>query len=918
MTMSRLFKRTLLIMLLLFGVIANVTSLFSGWQLYTRLSQEYRARAVAIAQGIAAGSVEVFLGQEAASIQAALDQFRDTPGVAYLLVTNGQGQIVAHTCVPQPPGSVRALLEQVAARRQPVQGDEPATLVSTLDDYLDVSAPILAGQAGFVHVGMSRQDIRDSILDVFLDIQLLTLVIFLGAAVAAYVLVGKISRPLAKLSQYAQRLARREFDATVEIDSRDEVGMLAATMTAMSHELSEHVSSLQLAVEQATRESADALAYLSAVIENLADGLLLMDQQGKVTQANPACASLFAQDPAQLLGRTCRDLLGLEPRDLLSSAAGQARRLLGLARADGSALWLEAAASLVKMGGRPSVICILRDVTARRLVEDKLEQARGQLEQRVRERTAALARANQDLQEEVAERAQAEEALRQSQERFRSLCESAPDIIFTLDPEARITYVNPAWQRLLGYPAPEALGRSLLDFVQPGEVSPFAEQLAAIVKEGRTLTNLSRLLIHQDGTVRAFNASAAPYLASQGLPLGIVGTLKDVTEHRLLEAQLLHAQKMEAVGTLAGGVAHEFNNILMTIKGYTQLAAMRGLDEKTSAEYLRKVDKSCQRAAALTSKMLTFSRLDVGEKAPARLNHILASVSQFLHQALPPSIQLQTKPTLELDWVQANSSQLEQVILNLALNARDAMAGSGVITLASLRRDLDQAQAAQLGLPTGAYVEAMVQDTGQGMTQEVLNHIFEPFFTTKEPGKGTGLGLSVAYSIVESHGGKIVAESCPGDGATFRVLLPAQDPPAEPQAQTRKPAKPPSGQGQRVLAVDDEPELRDIVRQVLEAHNYQVRTAGHGLQALEKYQQALERGEPFHLVILDLAMPVMDGKECLDRLLALDPRARVILATGHAGEASADQAWQQKAKAILLKPFDLRSLLTTVRGALLD
>ncbi len=516
------------------------------------------------------------------------------------------------------------------------------------------------------------------------------------------------------------------------------------------------------------------------------------------------------------------------------------------------------------------------------------------------------------------QRARSGQALEESEQRFRSLAENAPDIIYTLAEDGSINYVNPAWRKLLGHRPSEVLGRYFVDLCRPQDTGQMVRLFKRIRDHRLTISEYRGVLPHKDGHPCHFSMSAGPNFDSQGAVSGMVGILKDIGAQMELEAQLRHAQKMEAVGTLAGGVAHEFNNALMAIRGYSQLLGMLPDLPARAASHLARIDQSCARAAALTSKMLTFTRMEVGEQVAVDLNQVAQGICQLLDQTTSPLIEVVLEAQPGLPKVLGDAAQLEQVLFNLALNARDATLGPGRITFTTGLVTLDkEATGQQPWLGPGEYVQVEVADTGRGMPPEVLERVFDPFYTTKEPGKGTGLGLSVAYSIVRGHGGHISARSAPERGSRFILLLPVLDDgqaPAEPPLQPSRPCA--RGGRERLLVVDDEPSLREIARDMLEAFAYQVETAAHGREALEIYARGIAEGRPFDLVLLDLAMPVMDGLECLRRLRRQHPSAKVLVTSGYGGEVATSFPLEARPQGVLAKPYDLPSLLERVRRVL--
>jgi two-component system cell cycle sensor histidine kinase/response regulator CckA len=407
-----------------------------------------------------------------------------------------------------------------------------------------------------------------------------------------------------------------------------------------------------------------------------------------------------------------------------------------------------------------------------------------------------------------------------------------------------------------------------------------------------------------------------------GVLLGVIQCIQDVTDEDRLQRQLMHAEKMQSIGTLASGMAHEFNNILAAIRGYAQLVVMKLGSEHPTMRYLHEVDVSCQRAASLTQRMLAFSRADIGKQLPIKVNELLEGVCQLLRQTMPPEIEFDLDLQRGLPFVLADPNQMEQVIINLAVNARDAIPNGGTIRLRSRllnsAEDLaDSVSADPTAAGSGPYVEIQVEDNGTGMAAEVMERVFDPFFTTKEPGKGTGLGLYIVYSILKSHRGWVKPESAVGQGTRFRLFLPVLEDPA-----VKVPAPyPPEereklcGQGESVLVVEDEAPLRGLLQETLTAHGYGVTLAEDGVQAIQQCQRAIDGRAPFDVVVLDLAMPVMRGEDCLHHLLDLDPCLRVLLISGLPDEIP--QATLHR-HALLRKPFQLQAFLGELRTVLVQ
>ncbi len=369
---------------------------------------------------------------------------------------------------------------------------------------------------------------------------------------------------------------------------------------------------------------------------------------------------------------------------------------------------------------------------------------------------------------------------------------------------------------------------------------------------------------------------------------------------------------MEAIGTLAGGIAHDFNNLLTVVLGFSELLLI-GKDQRdpTYAD-IQKIHHAARNGADLVRRILTFSRKTEIKPRPLNLNHEIEQVIRVLTRTIPKMIKIDLVLSDELGHVNADPTQVEQVLMNLAVNAKDAMPDGGRLTIATENVVLDEEYCRlHLGVQPGDYVMLSVSDTGQGMDEKILQHIFEPFYTTKETGRGTGLGLAMVYGIVEQHGGHVTCFSEPGTGTTFTIYLPAIPIEAGPENQASKAVVP---QGtETILLVDDEDFVRDLGKRILERSGYRVHVATNGKEALRVYKQERDK---ISLVILDLIMPEMGGTKCLEELLKIAPHVKVIIASGYAADGQMQETIESSAKAFVSKPYDIRGLLRTVRQVL--
>jgi two-component system cell cycle sensor histidine kinase/response regulator CckA len=516
--------------------------------------------------------------------------------------------------------------------------------------------------------------------------------------------------------------------------------------------------------------------------------------------------------------------------------------------------------------------------------------------------------------EDITARRSAVEALASSEARFRSLCASSPLGIFRSDAEGSVTYANPRVLQIFGLSESEGLGHGWLARVHPEDapdvVVGWRESLAA----GRDYAREYRLLM-ADGAVRWVRCQAAPLLDRSGTLIGTVGTIDDITERRALESQLRQASKMEAVGRLAGGVAHDFNNLLTVISANTAFVAADLPASSQAAMDLAQVEEATRRAAALTRQLLAFSRKQVLRPRRVDLNETVRELERMLRRLIGEQVSIHTRLDPQVWPVNADPSQLEQVLMNLVVNARDAMPDGGVVRIATANVELDEAHVALCaGMRAGHYVSLTVADDGVGIPPALVPHVFEPFFTTKELGKGTGLGLATVYGIVKQSAGHVTVESEMGKGTTFTVLLPRHD--ALPSAPLEG-AGSLRGGNETVLLVEDEVAVRAALRRMLTRHGYRVLQAGDGAEALRVWTAARVRGT-VDIVLVDAVMPVLSGQELIAALRAEQPDAKVVLMTGYTHDMAEVTAALTRggASGFLQKPIAEEALLEQVRRVL--
>ena len=516
---------------------------------------------------------------------------------------------------------------------------------------------------------------------------------------------------------------------------------------------------------------------------------------------------------------------------------------------------------------------------------------------------------------DITERKKAEERLRAGEERFRMLAETIEDVFWITDTaKDRMVYISPAYEKIWGrscrslYEAP----RSWLDAVHPGDRPRVLD--AARTKQANGSYDEEYRICRPDGQVRWVRDRAFPVRDDRGEIEMVVGVARDITERRELEEQLRQSQKMEAIGQLAGGTAHDFNNILSVIMMQSQLAAMIQNTPPEVQQGLQQILAAAERAASLTRQLLLFSRKQVMQLQNLDLNAIVISLARMLRRLIGEDIDLQIQLHKAPLRTHADAGMVDQVILNLAVNARDAMPAGGRLLIETAEKVVDEAMArVNPEVRPGRYVWLGVSDTGTGIAPEILPRIFEPFFTTKDPGKGTGLGLATVYGIVKQHQGWVQVHSRPGQGTTFQIFLPACAAPGSvPEAPVSRPK--PRGGTETILLVEDEEALRLVTRVLLERYGYRVLEAENGVKAIATW---LKHREQIALLLTDLVMPAgLSGQQLASRLHRDNPKLKIIFTSGYSAEIAGRHLQLRTGENFVQKPCPPEQLLETIRRSL--
>jgi two-component system, cell cycle sensor histidine kinase and response regulator CckA len=617
------------------------------------------------------------------------------------------------------------------------------------------------------------------------------------------------------------------------------------------------------------------------LFEQQAAGVFRAYSQGLILEVNETCASMLGYTTCeQARGRYLQDSAsGKDDFQFLLRRVQERKSVsnleLEIGRPGGQTVWAMATARLLdqEAGLEPVVEGILLDITRWKRAED---------------------------------------GVRRAEQRFRTLLEKSPNGISLLDAEGRVLFSSHAVSPIFGYELDERVGKNAFELVHPDDASEVISTFSRIVQNPYGSAASQFRYRHKDGNWRWIEALGTNLLDDPSVS-AIVVNYRDVTGRRKLQEQLFQAQKMEAVGRLAGGVAHDFNNLLTAILGYSDMVMEKLPPADGARRYVVQIKKAGERAAALTRQLLAFSRLQVMAPQVLDLNAVISDMSHMLRRMAGEDIRLNIEPTAALGRVKADPSQIEQVLLNLAVNARDAMLHGGELTIRTSNVSVPETTVeGHVQVAVGDYVLLEISDTGCGMSAETRARAFEPFFTTKEKGKGTGLGLSTVYGIIKQSGGYIWVASEPDRGSTFTIYLPA----VREAVSAAKPAEA-LREGQRgaetLLLVEDEASVRGLLRRILRSKGYQVLEAGSGEQALTVCQ---DFQETIHLILTDVVMPGLTGPKFARLALALHPESQVLFMTGYAGDSVGGTQVLDPHAHFIQKPFSADALAMKVRSVL--
>jgi len=634
-----------------------------------------------------------------------------------------------------------------------------------------------------------------------------------------------------------------------------------------------------------------------SILEAIPDAVAAVNQEGVIVRVNSQTETLFGYTRDELIGQKIEMLVPdrHRPQHHLHREhfhqQPKIRRMgsgldLSGRRRDGSEFSVEISLSPITTADGMMVLSVIRDISDRKRIEDELRRANEELDRRK------------------------SRELRDSQNRLALIVDSSQDAIIGKNLDGIVTHWNQGAEHIYGYTAEEMIGRPI-SMLAPKERADEIPAILEKIRHGQRVEYFESVRVTKDGHRLNMSISVSPIHNAEGTVVGASTIARNITAQKKVEDQLRQSQKMEAVGRLAGGVAHDFNNLLGIVTACSEL--LRHCVDAESLEYIDNIHEAARRGAALTRQLLAFSRRQPVQTQLLDLNERLKEVSKLLRPLMGDDVEIVLLPRSATAIVEADPGQLDQIVMNLAVNARDAMPRGGRLALETGVSDFDEAFATEHpGLTAGRYVMLAVSDNGIGMDEATRSRIFEPFFTTKETGKGSGLGLATVYGIVKQSGGQIWVYSEPGRGTTFKIYLPSAEYKLGTAPAAQDEALPRRREGATILLVEDDVVMRKLTRKMLEQHGYQVLEAEDGKSALNVISSD---HASIGVILTDVVMKGMNGPELVLRLIESHPETKVVYMSGYTGELASNQGIEGGIR-LLEKPFTRAELLKTLDTAL--
>jgi PAS domain S-box-containing protein len=728
--------------------------------------------------------------------------------------------------------------------------------------------------AGYSHVpttgwGLIVQQPLDEAMAVAITLRNTNIIIMIVTVLVAVILIftlgGVLFKPIKLLKAMVEKVAGGDLTTQASFKSSDEIGALAAAFNNMTTQLRAREEALQQSQEMYRR-----------IVDTSNEGIWMLDKNERTTFVNARMAKILGYRVEEIIGQGVESFL--IDQDFQDHKKQMQRHSKGVVdqyecrwkRRDGQTVWTIVSATLIF---------------------DAMNQFDGSFA----------------MITDISKRKRAENTIRDSEKRYRSIMEASPDPIVTYDMQGSVIYINPAFTRVFGWTYEEVV-RKKIDYV-PEEALVETQAMLKKLQRGESAFGFQTQRYNKNRNIIDIDMSFGVWKTKFGDPAGSVVILRDVTEQKKIAAQLQRAQKLEAIGTLAGGIAHDFNNILSGIFGYSQLAKNHLDNPKRTEKDIDQIIKGAHKATDLVQQILTISRKSIHKKQPLSAHLVIKEALKLLRATIPATIQIK-EAIFSKATVIADPTKIHQVIMNLCTNAYHAMLETGGILSVGLK-EIKFSQ--KDGIPgsniePGNYLKLEVSDTGHGIESPIMEKIFEPYFTTKEPDKGTGLGLAVVFGIVQEHKGHITVYSEPGLGTTFHVYLPIVDKSSDPYMK-KKEEFVVSG-SERILFVDDEENLLRTVKELLEELGYRVNSFQNGTQAFEAYK---EDPDCFDIVVSDMTMPGMTGLDLAKKILQLRPTQPVVLCTGHSELINRKKALKIGISDYYEKPVIISELAKVIR-----
>ncbi len=793
-------------------------------------------------------------------------------------------------------GSCRPKYLYVTPVKMPLNGITMMVSATTYIDEFSQPIVIMRSKADKVAENYQRYIARMMIIFSLISAALLLLT-FLGTYFLGRWTGLRYIAPITKLADTAKELGEGNWDIKLPdhvLQRKDEIGTMAQTFVGMSQQLRDAFFSLEQRVTE-LRQTQEALkaseTHYRSLFDGIPVGLYRSTPDGKFLDVNPALA--------RILGYAHRNkLLSMRAQDLYADAderriwitrmkenGGTQAYEMRLKKCDGTPIWVEDNSRAVyDEAGQ-----VLHYEGS---IKDTTEQ---------REANAALQKSEDNFKTLYIESQKAQEV-------YRSLINSSADAIVLYDMERHVTYASPMFTKIFGWHVEELIGKSI-PYVPEAEKESTKASFDKLIETGLPSPGFESRRLTKDGRTIDVSISASRYNDHTGNPAGILVMIHDMTEAKRMKEHLQQVERLEAIATLAGGIAHDFNNLLMVIQGTVSMLIYATHESDPHYRHFVNIEKQVDRGARLTRQLLGYARKGKYDVKILNLNDILREGAETLRQTRK-DIRVHYHLAENLHNVEADTYQMEQVFMNLFINAADAMNSGGDLTLTTKNISVADIPEKLRNARTGSYILFTVEDTGIGMDKKTMDRIFEPFFTTKEVNKGTGLGLASVYGIIKSHGGTIDVDSEPGKGSKFFIYLPATS--KERFKESTKPRKALQGKG-TLLLIDDEKPVLDIASAMLESIGYSTLKAASGLQGLEFYEREKDR---IDLVILDMIMPDMNGGDVFDRLREINPQVMVLLASGYSIDGRAMDILNRGCNGFIQKPFGMEDLTDKISSIL--